>query len=57
MIMISHLFIRMSFFISGSFSGQLGRSGPPADPKLPPAEVELWYSIPGVIPGQKIIQL
>ena len=30
---------------------QLGRQPPPADAKLPPAEIELWYALPGPIPG------
>ena len=31
--------------------GQLGRSAPSLDSKLPPVEIELWYSFPGIIPG------
>ena len=30
---------------------QLGRQPPPADAKLPPAEIELWYALPAPIPG------
>lgn len=31
--------------------GQLGRPAPPPDAKLPPVEVELWFALPGPVPG------